>query len=446
MVDKYIKEEKWSPEEVLRRAKKWRGGKSGEISSGGQGGQYDRLVSPDANAMKCPPGYTMQLKKDSAGNMVPHCINDDTGEGCPKSQMVNGKCKGKGKFKKVKKGGPGPIKTDDDAKTSGGGEGETGGPGKGPGQDPDAEKKKKDKDKKQGQKGKGKDDEKAASGLSAEQLTPFRGLNSLEIYISGRGKGKDYSKLLRMVDLSDESDANKQKIKKEFLNSDWILLDIYDETFLPINTRYTPSTGERRGVLTLVPGGKDANNNFFEMRKLNGNYDKLGAGLSNMFEALTLVDYTIRFALSGAKGRIDTVQLQRGITKISNEVYKPALIEALTIIRDYDPIKDKDSKAKTAIYNSFNKVYPDRAKQQKMLSLIPVDDSKPIATGAAPRKQQESKTMNQDDIKKLIKEAFTDKVYGQYPYSHRPGDEEGTKRRLHGRMEKLLLSNVTRQK
>jgi hypothetical protein len=100
MVDKYIKEEKWSPEEVLRRAKKWRGGKSGEISSGGQGGQYDRLVSPDANAMKCPPGYTMQLKKDSDGNMVPHCINDDTGEGCPKSQMVNGKCKGKGKFKK----------------------------------------------------------------------------------------------------------------------------------------------------------------------------------------------------------------------------------------------------------------------------------------------------------------------------------------------------------
>jgi hypothetical protein len=44
-----------------------------------------------------------------------------------------------------------------------------------------------------------------------------------------------------------------------------------------------------------------------------------------------------------------------------------------------------------------------------------------------PTRQQESKTMNQDDIKKLIKEAFTDKVYGQYPYSHRPGDEEEPK-------------------
>jgi len=32
--------------------------------------------------------------------------------------------------------------------------------------------------------------------------------------------------------------------------------------------------------------------------------------------------------------------------------------------------------------------------------------------------------MNRDEIKKLIKEAFTDKVYGQYPYSHKGGQEE----------------------
>ena len=41
----------------------------------------------------------------------------------------------------------------------------------------------------------------------------------------------------------------------------------------------------------------------------------------------------------------------------------------------------------------------------------------------APARQQESKIMNQDDIKKLIKEAFTDKVYGKYPYSHQTGQE-----------------------
>jgi len=31
--------------------------------------------------------------------------------------------------------------------------------------------------------------------------------------------------------------------------------------------------------------------------------------------------------------------------------------------------------------------------------------------------------MNRDEIKKLIKEAFTDKVYGQYPYSHKGGQD-----------------------
>lgn len=40
-----------------------------------------------------------------------------------------------------------------------------------------------------------------------------------------------------------------------------------------------------------------------------------------------------------------------------------------------------------------------------------------------PKKQQETKIMNQDDIKKLIKEAFTDRVYGKYPYSHQAGEE-----------------------
>ena len=32
--------------------------------------------------------------------------------------------------------------------------------------------------------------------------------------------------------------------------------------------------------------------------------------------------------------------------------------------------------------------------------------------------------MNREEIKKLIKEAFTDRVYGSYPYSHREGDDE----------------------
>jgi len=40
---------------------------------------------------------------------------------------------------------------------------------------------------------------------------------------------------------------------------------------------------------------------------------------------------------------------------------------------------------------------------------------------------KEHAEMKNDDIRKLIKEAFTDKVYGQYPYSHETGDEEEPK-------------------
>jgi hypothetical protein len=35
--------------------------------------------------------------------------------------------------------------------------------------------------------------------------------------------------------------------------------------------------------------------------------------------------------------------------------------------------------------------------------------------------------MNKDDIKLLIKEAFIDKVYGKYPYSHQAGNKEEPK-------------------
>ncbi len=40
---------------------------------------------------------------------------------------------------------------------------------------------------------------------------------------------------------------------------------------------------------------------------------------------------------------------------------------------------------------------------------------------------KETKVMKNDDIRTLIREAFTDKVYGQYPYSHKVGDEQEPK-------------------
>jgi len=405
----------------------------------GQGGQYDKFVSKDANAMKCPPGWTMKFKYDSTNKMVPHCINDETGEECPKSQMVNGKCKGKSKFKKVEKGGPGPIKTDDDAKTSGGGEGETGGPGIGPGEDPNAQEKKKDKakgdksiqgddkDKGEEEQDKGKDSEQVATGLNAEELAPFRALNSLKVYLSGRGKGKDYKKLLDFIETEyEEGSEIKSKVLQHFKNSDWILFDVDDDEFISINTRYRPSTGDRRGVLTTVSGGKEVNRNLFEVRKLNGKYDKLGGGLKYMFEALSLIDFTIKYAKSGAAARWGALQTIKGLGVIQKELYIPALMEALKIVKDYDPEEDGNNVGKKAIYDNFQTSYPSYKDQQNMLAQLP-DENKLVSSDKEPPQQQEIKTMNKNDIRTLIKEAFTDKVYGQYPYSHRSGDEEEPK-------------------
>ena len=55
------------------------------------------------------------------------------------------------------------------------------------------------------------------------------------------------------------------------------------------------------------------------------------------------------------------------------------------------------------------------------------NDAKQLSMDTWRSLTKETNTMNNDDIRTLIKEAFTDKVYGQYPYSHCSGDEEEPK-------------------
>lgn len=55
------------------------------------------------------------------------------------------------------------------------------------------------------------------------------------------------------------------------------------------------------------------------------------------------------------------------------------------------------------------------------------DKQPDTAIADQPTRQRESKIMNKDDIKLLIKEAFIDKVYGKYPYSHQAGNKEEPK-------------------
>jgi hypothetical protein len=50
--------------------------------------------------------------------------------------------------------------------------------------------------------------------------------------------------------------------------------------------------------------------------------------------------------------------------------------------------------------------------------------------------------MNRNEIKNLIKEAFTDSVYGKYPYSHQSGNEEEPKPDFVEEWKKFELSVV----
>lgn len=74
--------------------------------------------------------------------------------------------------------------------------------------------------------------------------------------------------------------------------------------------------------------------------------------------------------------------------------------------------------------------------------LPPLQSFQVAPGGKVPKPQQESTTMNKNDIKQLIKEAFTDNIYGKYPYSHRAGDDNEPKEDYVEDWKKFCLSIV----
>lgn len=442
MVDKYIKEEKWSPEEVLKRAKKWRGGKSGEISSGGQGGQYDRFVSIDANAMECPPGSIMLPKKDSAGKTVAHCINPNTGEEKPPIP----KPKGSGKKKKKKGAGEGgdvtsPIDAGGTGTGPGGKEekGKEEKPEKPTTEPKDGETKPDDKDKPGDKPDDAKDkldSTKVQTSLSEADLEPFSKLDGIEVYWIGRvrePKGKrNLNKVLENIGATLYSRAdNEEKIKKDDIpaaiqdikehisGNDWVLFPGLDAgVYFALRTRAltrpkNAPNDKRFWEYKKIPQQEEMEKVLLSLQKTNNVRDS-DQGFKNIFQQLTWIRYVI------GNNRNAPENEKSEWNKFEKEYYVPARDKALEIFKRYNTEIDKKDKIKTAIYNSFNRM------ESKFKNIFIPNNDEPVATDkTAP--QQEIKTMNKNDIRALIKEAFTDKVYGQYPYSHRSGDEEEPK-------------------
>ena len=92
-----------------------------------------------------------------------------------------------------------------------------------------------------------------------------------------------------------------------------------------------------------------------------------------------------------------------------------------------------DSSLSKEEYNRFYKAFLAEYKKELLqympdtLSVLEKFEEEEPSVATQPTRQRESKIMNKDDIKLLIKEAFIDKVYGKYPYSHQAGDKEEPK-------------------
>jgi len=122
---------------------------------------------------------------------------------------------------------------------------------------------------------------------------------------------------------------------------------------------------------------------------------------------------------------------ERSIVKMMNkklETISKDLSDYYSIIKDNPKTKfDRD------LISSANETKIRMQKDTAYAKQVPADLKSSIAepntTAVAdqPTRQRESKIMNKDDVKELIKEAFIDRVYGKYPYSHQSGDSEEPK-------------------
>ncbi len=158
-----------------------------------------------------------------------------------------------------------------------------------------------------------------------------------------------------------------------------------------------------------------------ELEKVTGNFGS-PKSLVNSFKAiLKMRNFADKFFIEKQEKREAALGQLDGLYVSFHSLYQQA---------DKIP-EESQSETEKAIVSGFENFQPDSDKQMLALSssiLSSPGDAEPSTmvadTPTTIKKQRESKTMNQDDIKKLIKEAFTDKVYGKYPYSHKSGDQE----------------------
>ena len=197
-----------------------------------------------------------------------------------------------------------------------------------------------------------------------------------------------------------------------FEKSKWMLFyKVGEEKFLYTNYQLNKKDPKDGDALII-------NNNFKDIVPAS---KKILNSPKFVFQYIVYLKQLLRIKFQDRRGKSIIKRMNKELEKISKNILNYYLL-----IKD-DPKNqfDKDlvsSAKKVKLRAQTDAAYANNIPPEMFKSIVR-SGRKKSAIVTTPTRQQESKTMNQDDIKKLIKEAFTDKIYGKYPYSHQTGEE-----------------------
>ena len=238
--------------------------------------------------------------------------------------------------------------------------------------------------------------------------------------IPGRLKGGDFTSL----DKATGTDDYEEKLMDRFDNSSWLLF-------------YRASKGNF--VYTYYAGKGDkaeiVNDTF---KKISPAAGKISQAPTSTFQYITALKQLLRIKFEQSPEQIIVKKMNKILEQISDNI-----VNYYNLIKD-DPKTQFDKDLVSSAEKVKQRSQEDTSYAMHVPASLKSAFGVPTKTAIAtqPTRQRESKTMNQDDIKKLIKEAFTDKVYGKYPYSHKSGDQEEPAEDYMETWKKLCLNVV----
>lgn len=320
--------------------------------------------------------------------------------GDPKANAMDGKPGQKPQKGKKKKSGPGPA--------PGQGIGPKKGPGAG-GEEEDKEKQSKKSEPGDDTQDKQPEGDKTSTedGKRQQSLKKaairLRGLDKF-VPIPGRESNGTFDDLERATGTKDL----EEKVMDVFDNSQWMLVyNAGEGNFVYTNYSFSSKDGNASTINSI----------FKNIMPASG---KISNAPTSAFQYIIAIKQLLRIKFDDPKSKSIVKGMNSRLEKISNDLssYYSIIKNNPKTQFDQDLISSAN-KVKSRVKN--DPVYASNVSSGLKKSIFGDGQT---AIAKKPTIQKECKAMNQNDIRKLIQEAFTDKVYGKYPYSHRSGDDQ----------------------